>query len=147
MVIQNYFIVAMAGLMLPLQIAFNNKLTAYSGSPILSSLISFSVGGLTLLLYSISKHHDFGKLFQQMGHAPLYAWMGGLIGSFYVVSTLIASPKIGMAVALGLIIASQLIMSLVLDHFGWLGAEVKTFTWVKGMGLLLVLLGILLIKK
>lgn len=145
--IQNYFIVAIAGLMLPLQIAFNNKLTSYSGSPIISSLISFSVGGLTLFIYSISKQQDFGKLFQQMGHAPFYAWMGGLIGSFYVVSTLIASPKIGMAVALGLIIGSQLIMSLLLDHFGWLGAEVKPFTSMKGLGLLLVLLGIILIKK
>jgi uncharacterized membrane protein YdcZ (DUF606 family) len=35
----------------------------------------------------------------------------------------------------------------VLDHFGWLGVEVKTFTWMKGVGLLLVLTGILLIKK
>lgn len=142
-----YFLAIVAGLVLPLQIAFNNKLTSYSGNPITSSLISFSVGTCALLIYSLSNHGTFQKSLQNIGQAPPYAWMGGLIGCFYIVTTLIASPKIGMAISLSLIIGGQLCMSLILDHNGWFGMEVKPFSWVKGAGLLLVIAGIFLLKK
>lgn len=82
-----------------------------------------------------------------LSHAPFYAWLGGLVGAFYIISSIVASPKIGIATFLALIIGGQLAMSLVLEHFGWLGTAVKSITWVKGIGLVLILVGIMLIKK
>lgn len=136
-----------AGLLLPLQIAFNNKLTLFSGNPTVSSLISFSVGTLALIAYNLANPAAFQKSLQHLNHAPFYAWLGGLVGAFYIISSIVASPKIGIATFLTLIIGGQLAMSLVLEHFGWLGAAVRSFTWVKGLGLVLILVGIMLIKK
>lgn len=142
-----YLLALGAGLLLPLQIAFNNKLTHYSNNPVTSSLISFSVGTIALLLYSLSQFSSFQKSLHQLSHAPSYAWLGGLVGAFYIISTIIASPKIGLALFLALVIGGQLMMSLLVDHFGLMGAIVKPITWVKGIGLLLVFGGIFLLKK
>lgn len=142
-----YLLALGAGLLLPIQIAFNNRLTNYSGNPVTSSLISFSVGTLALLLFSISQFSSFQKSLHQLSHAPSYAWLGGLVGAFYIISTIVVSPKIGMALFLSLVIGGQLLMSVVVDHFGLMGAVVKPITWLKGIGLLLVLGGIFLLKK
>ena len=142
-----YLLALAAGLLLPMQIAFNNKLTQYSGNPITSSFISFSVGTVALLIYSITQFSSFQKSLHQLSHAPGYAWLGGLVGAFYIISTIVASPKIGMALFLSLVIGGQLVMSVLVDHFGLMGAAVKPITWVKGIGLLLVLGGIFLLKK
>jgi transporter family-2 protein len=142
-----YLLALGAGLLLPMQIAFNNKLTHYSGNPVTSSLISFSVGTIALLLYSISHFQSFHKSLQQLGNAPGYAWLGGMVGAFYIISTIVASPKIGLALFLALVIGGQLVMSVIVDHYGLLGAVVKPITWLKGIGLLLVFSGIFLLKK
>jgi len=65
-----------AGLVLPLQIAFNNKLTFFSGNPLVSSLISFSVGTVALILYNISHASALQRYLHQLGQAPLYTWLG-----------------------------------------------------------------------
>ncbi len=142
-----YLLALGAGLLLPMQIAFNNKLTHYSGNPVTSSLISFSVGTIALLLYSISHFQSFYKSLQQLGNAPGYAWLGGMVGAFYIISTIVASPRIGLALFLALVIGGQLVMSVIVDHYGLLGAAVKPITWLKGIGLLFVFCGIFLLKK
>lgn len=143
-----YLILALiAGFVLPLQIAFNNKLTSFSGNAITSALISFSVGTMALIIYSVCDPTAFHKSFLQIGQSPPYAWLGGLVGAFYIISTIVASPKLGIAVFLGLVICGQMVMSLLLDHYGLFGMAVKPFNWMKGIGLMLVLAGILLIKK
>ena len=136
-----------AGLVLPLQIAFNNKLTHFSGNPVTSSLISFSVGTLALLTYSLGSPAGLQKSLHQASAAPVYAWLGGLVGAFYIISTIVASPKIGLAMFLALVIGGQLMMSLTIDHFGLLGTPQKPVSWTNVLGLLFLLGGIMLIKK
>lgn len=142
-----YLLTLCAGLLLPLQIAFNNKLTNYSGNPVTSSFISFSVGTIALLLYNVARLSSFQNSLQQAVQAPGYAWLGGLVGAFYIITTIVASPKIGLTLFLTLIIGGQVVMSVVVDHFGLFGAVVKPITWLKGIGLLLVFTGVFLLKK
>lgn len=142
-----HVLTVLAGLILPLQIAFNNKLTSYSGNPVTTSLISFLVGTLALLIYSLTHFSAMQKSLLQIHQAPFYAWMGGLIGALYVITTVVASPRIGIATFMTLIIGGQLLMSLILDNYGWLGAAVKAINVSKVAGMALVVIGILLIKR
>lgn len=142
-----HWLALIAGLLLPFQIAFNNRLTLYTGNATTSSLVSFSVGTIALLLFSLTNVNSFQKSWQHIGQAPWYAWLGGLAGAFYIISTIVASPKIGIAMFIVLIIGGQLVSSTVVDHFGLFGAPVKPFDWMKGLGLVLILAGIILIKK
>lgn len=141
-----YLLAIVAGLVLPIQIAFNNRLTLYSGTPVISALCSFAVGTLALTCYSLTNPTALQKASQQIWNAPLYAWLGGFVGCFYIVTSLIVSPRLGLALTLSLVIAGQLSMSIMIDHFGWLGFDSKPFTLEKGVGLLLIFMGIALIK-
>lgn len=46
--------------------------------------------------------------------------MGALFGVMYMLIVVFAVPKIGIAASTVCTISGQLIMSLVIDHFGWL---------------------------
>jgi transporter family-2 protein len=50
-------------------------------------------------------------------------------------------PRIGVGSAIVLIIAGQLLIAAVIDHFGWLGVDNTPITWQRAMGMALVLLG------
>lgn len=58
-----------------------------------------------------------------------------------------AAPRIGMAVAVTLVVGGQVIMALAIDHFGWAGMLQKSITLSKLGGVALVIAGIWLIKK
>lgn len=72
---------------------------------------------------------------------PPHALMAGLLGVVVVGSTVIMVPRIGVAAAITLIIAGQLIVAATIDHFGVLGVVAKPLTLARLLGLGLVLIG------
>ena len=76
---------------------------------------------------------------------PGWAWLGGVLGAFYVVSTIIAGPRLGAAALLALVVLGQLATSLLVDHFGWLGFPQHPLTPLRLFGALLLFGGVLLI--
>lgn len=142
-----YLIALVAGLLLPLQIAFNNKLSTYTLNPFTTSLISFTTGTIALMAYSLLNYNKFNNSLMLAIKAPWFAWLGGLLGAFYIISTIITSSKIGLATFLAIVIGGQLLMSLFIDHFGLFGTAVKLIDIKKVSGILFVLIGIWLIKS
>ena len=68
-----------AGLVLPIQTLVNTRLRASTGTPFSSSLISFAVGTVTLLIIATAvTGGDFG-ISRAFGE-PLWIWLGGLLG-------------------------------------------------------------------
>ena len=72
-------------------------------------------------------------------------WVGGCLGTFYVWSTIFATPKIGAALALALTIAGQMIAALFLDHYGALGLTKYAASPTRIAGVVLVVLGVSLV--
>ncbi len=72
---------------------------------------------------------------------PWYAlWAGALgVGVISAMSWLI--PRVGVAPATILIVAGQLTVGVILDHFGWLDAPLRPISLQRLMGLALVFLG------
>src|SRR5438309_1080144 len=64
---------------------------------------------------------------------------GGVVGAAYLMSTVTFSGKLGAAGWLGVVVAGQVLASVVLDHFGLVGFAVHPATpWrLVGVGLLL----------
>ncbi|MEO8648216.1 MAG: DMT family transporter, partial [Acidobacteriota bacterium] len=109
-----------AGTMMPTQAAINNKLASAVDSPILAALVSFFVGTLGLLIYVVAAGIPLGNLASAKS-APPIVWIGGLMGAFFVTSSIILVPRLGVALSFSLIIAGQMLVTLVLDHFGLFG--------------------------
>jgi transporter family-2 protein len=52
-------------------------------------------------------------------------------------------PRVGVAASITLIIAGQLIISSLLDHYGLLGVHIRHMDWQRVLGLLIVFIGAL----
>ena len=142
-----YLLIALlAGAMMPTQAATNNKMVAFVDSPILSAFISFLVGTVALLVYGVLAGVPLGNLIGAKD-APAVAWLGGLLGAFFVMAALILVPKFGVAMTFSFMIAGQMIATLVIDHFGLLGIEVRPVSWTRITGILLISGGVVLIRR
>jgi transporter family-2 protein len=78
---------------------------------------------------------------------PVSLYIGGLIGSVYLYGIVLLIPKIGSLMAFTLIIAGQLVMAMIIDHYGLLGMEQQSITYKSIIGVALIGFGIYLIKK
>ena len=132
-----------AGSFLPLQAGVNARLSHFVGGPVRASMISFAVGALALFLVVV--------LFYRHGHthakdAPWWAWVGGLLGAFYVTATVVVPVRIGAAAFFGILVAAQLVMSVLVDQFGWIGFPQKATSPLRLVGVALLIGGALLVR-
>jgi transporter family-2 protein len=142
-----YLLLALlAGTMMPTQAAINNKMSAAVSSPILAAFVSFVVGTVALFIYIVATGIPLGDL-ASAKQAPPIAWIGGFLGAFFVASAVILVPRLGVAMTFSLIIAGQMLVTLVLDHFGFLGLEERPVSIPRVLGVLLITGGVILIRK
>lgn len=73
---------------------------------------------------------------------PWYALAGGVLGVAVIGSTVYMVPKIGVAGAITLIIAGQLMIATTIDHFGILGVALRNVDIQRVAGIAIVLLGV-----
>jgi transporter family-2 protein len=135
-----------AGAMMPTQAAINNRLAGYVLSPISAAFISFLVGTVGLFIYMLAAGTPVGSL-TNIKDAPPIAWIGGLLGAFFVTCTIVLAPRIGVAMTFSLVVAGQMLITLVLDHFGFLGLPIKEISLARVGGILLIVVGVALIRR
>lgn len=109
-----------AGGVMALQPAVNGRLSEFCSHNLQASVISFAVGLSTLLMLGLVLQIGFPRPSQLM-EVPWWAWAGGVIGAYMVTVSLWIAPSLGATRWIALVLAGQVALSLVLDHFGWLG--------------------------
>jgi transporter family-2 protein len=145
----NYFFILLAivaGILMPMQAAVNNKLADSVNSPILAAFASFAVGTAALFLYILATGVPLGNL-ASAKNASLVAWSGGIMGAFFVASTVMLVPRLGVALTFSLVIAGQMLITLIIDHFGLLGVPVKETNLMRVLGVSLITIGVILIRR
>ncbi len=135
-----------AGLAVPFQAIINAKLSSEVGHPLIAALISFGGGFLVFLLFMLFGPVKFPSIEQLSSFNPVLL-SGGLIGSCFVFAAIVGVPKLGATAWISLIIAGQLVMSLVLDHYGVLGLPIKMINLYRVLGVFLLFTGTYLIIK
>ena len=141
-----YLLIALlAGAMMPTQAGTNNKMAGVVGSPILAAFISFFVGTIALFAYALLSGETLSSI-AEAKNAPPIAWIGGLLGAFFVAAAVTLVPRLGVAMTFSLIIAGQMIVTLIIDHFGLLGVPVKEISLIRVGGILLITTGVVLIR-
>jgi bacterial/archaeal transporter family-2 protein len=104
-----------------------------------STLVAGATGIAVLLVARRSLHGV-----QVSFHQPLWLWLGGILSAFIVLSITFAAPKIGVAAAIGLVIAGQLVVAAAIDRFGWLGVKQIPLHWPRLLGIALLAAGAVL---
>src|SRR5215213_10815697 len=136
----------LAGALMPLQAGVNAQLARWVGHPVVASLISFAVGTLALFVYSAALRPQLPAL-GALAAAPWWVWAGGLLGSVFVTAAAAFAPRLGAATFISITIAGQVLVSVLLDHFGALGFAARPVTPLRLLGALLLVGGVLLVRK
>ena len=136
----------LAGAVLPLQAGLNVQLGKSVHQPIFAAFASFLIGSVALLIYLFKLKFNFDLIWETRTVSPI-VWVAGLLGAFYVAAVIILAPKLGTALTFSLVVAGQMIISLLLDHYGFLDLPVKHFNWHRLLGVLFLVIGVLLIRK
>lgn len=145
----NYFFVflaILAGMAMPTQAVVNSKMAATIDSPILAAFLSFAVGTIALFVYILLTGVPLSNLASSK-NAPSIVWIGGFLGAFFVSVMVTIVPRIGVALSFSLVIAGQMLITLMIDHFGWLSVPEKPINLVRVLGATLITIGAVLIRK
>jgi transporter family-2 protein len=133
-----------AGAALSVQAAANGQLgIAMGGDTFAAAFYSFLTGTIALALFAILN----GRLSASFSVIPSQPWgllIGGLLGAGAVSATILLAPRIGVANLLALVIAGQLLASLVVDNFGILGITTRPVSLIKIAGSVIMIAGVLL---
>jgi len=133
-----------SGAILPLQAALNTKLGKTVGSPLHAALISFLIGSAGLVLYVLLTRQTASLT--GLKSAPLYVWIGGLLGACYVTATILLFPKLGPGLTFGLVVAGQMILAAFLEHFNILVSQPHPISFIRIAGILLIIAGVILVR-
>jgi len=135
-----------AGGILALQLGVNARLAAAVGHPVVAALISFLVGTVILGAFALMLRLPLPAL-SSVRATPWWVFLGGgIMGAFFVSSVVVLAPRLGAAVTLTFAIAGQVILSMVIDHYGLLGLPETPISLSRAVGAALLLAGIALIR-
>ena len=134
-----------AGAILPLQAGMNGEVARQLSSVMNAALVSFAVGTLALLVIVLAQR-DLPTL-QGLRGISWWYWSSGLLGVFLIATAAFTAPRVGASLFMALLLAGQLLMALLLDHFGWAGYRQASISLGKVGGIVLVLAGVWLIRR
>ena len=141
-----FLIITLAmGLLMPFQTAANSRLRGVVGPAYVSTLVSFSVSTLALLLVSLLAGIPILPTHEMLDAAPWWSWFVGIVAVVTITIAIHLFKEIGQLQALIIPMFSQLIFSLMIDHFGWFGAKVIPLGTNRIIGALLLILGVTLV--
>jgi len=135
----------LAGAFLPIQAGLNAKLDKVVESPIYASMFSFLVGTIGLLAYILFTRQTV--VWSAIREVPNYVWIGGFMGAFYVTVIILAFPKLGPGLTFGLVVAGQMVISVLMEHFNVLVAQQHPISYMKVLGIILIVAGTIIIRE
>lgn len=134
-----------AGCLLGTQPSVNGTLSRYVGHPLQATLISFGSGCLIVMILATLLGVFPPRFSVPPGKLPWWVWSGGAIGTVLVTASLIFVPKIGSLPWFAAVMTGQILVSLVLDHWGLLGNPRSPISSLRLLGAGCLVMGVLTI--
>jgi transporter family-2 protein len=135
-----------AGVSLVVQVALNGKLREGLSSWSWAGLISYLGGTLTMLAVVALQRPALPSAAARSA-VPWSAWGGGFFGAIYIVLAIALLPQLGAAALVSLVVAGQMFASMAFDHYGLLGVAQHTATPGRLLGAVLIITGVVLIRR
>ena len=136
---------AAAGCFVGLQAPVNARLGKAVGS-LQAATVSFMVGTLALVLLASLSSGGLSGI-ANVGKAPWWALIGGLLGAFYVTVALLTVRTLGVSALTAIVVTGQLAIAVVIDRFGLLGIAKQHIGAPRIVGLVLLLVGVVLVVR
>lgn len=76
-----------------------------------------------------------------------WAWSGGFFGAIYIAISILLVPRLGTTTFIGSLIAGQMVASLIFDKYGLFGLAERPADPMRIFGVLLLVGGVILIRR
>jgi transporter family-2 protein len=142
-----FFVLAMvAGLSNPIQSAANATLNKTLGHPLLAVVIIYAVAVAALLLGLVVTGTPARLVAEKAGNIPWWAYGAGICNLVFAFAGATATQKIGSGAFTVTVLVTAVVLSIVLDHYGWLGLPVRPATWPRMIGAALAIGGVTMVS-
>lgn len=138
-------IVIVAGMLIPVQAGFNATFKKITSHAVLAGCWNTLLATLIFMAALLLFRSPFPSV-AILSQVPWWAYLGGVCGATYVLVSLVFAPKLGAVLLIVCLAAGQMIASVVIDHFGWVGYDIKPFTLTKLAGIFMIVVGVSLIQ-
>ena len=140
-------LVALAvGGLIPIQTAANSRLRMSVGNkPVMPALISFSSALFFAVVATTVLRGN--PVPQFSADVPWWGWLGGVMGVCFVLGNILLFPRLGALETVVLPILGQVVMGLLVDRFGLLGAPAMPVSWMRVLGAAVVFAGIVVVLR
>lgn len=135
----------LAGISNPLQSGSNSALLKSIQAPVVGAFIVYAVGTLCLLACIPFVGFPLKAALAKLGGVPWWAFIGGFCNALFLLCSLLITKKLGSATFTTIVVISAVVTSVMLDHFGLLGFEVRPATALRLVGAGLSIAGVALI--
>ena len=130
---------AAVGLQVPIAGAMGQRVGGIASSFIIH-LSGAIFSGLFLFLRGGEKIKDWHTL-------PWYMLVAGIFGLILYLTINVTLPRLGSTMMVVLIIVGQLVLGVIIDHFGLLGVATQPIDLARALGVVVLVLGAYLIAK
>ena len=134
----------LSGMAIGLQGPMASMITQKLG--VLESVFIVHMGGVVVSLLPLIVFKGGGNL-NKWRILPWYVFVAGAFGFVVLAAMSFLIPEIGATTAILLVVVGQVTVGVILDHFGWLGAEVQPLTPARLFGIAVIFLGLWLTMR
>src|SRR5205085_12508532 len=103
--------------------------------------------GLLAVIAAVALRTGGASILSKAVDTPWWSWLGGLSGAFYGLSVVFFATELGAAALASLAVSGQLICSVVLDHYAWLGFDVHPVSIWRIVGCIFLVAGFTVIAE
>ncbi len=141
-----YVLAAAAGAANPAQAAANAELKKTLGQLLVATIFVYVSGLIGVVVIQLISRQPLPTA-DRLSSVPWWAWTGGLLSIGATLAGAAFAQRMGSGVFTGIAVTSSLLMSLVLDNYGWMGFKVHPASWPRIVGGALMVGGLWLMAK
>jgi transporter family-2 protein len=130
----------MIGVIAAIYLPMNSSVSRHLGSPLTANITFYSVALVTSILLFLV-YGEYATL-ANLGKVPSWLYLTGFISAFIVLAITFLIPKIGARQLVVLSVAGQMIMAMLISHFGLLESPHDPITVKKVAGAALLVAGV-----
>ena len=135
-----------AGAVVPFQSGSNAMLGRMLGHPLWATVTSLSVSLLAVIPLLLLFRAPLPKL-AEAAQAPWWVWTGGLSGVMFITAALLITPRLGATGFMISAIAGQILVAMLIDHFGLMGLPIKEVSLGRVVGVVMIFAGVMVVQK
>lgn len=135
-----------SGAAITAQAGSNSQLKQSLREPITALVINYILGLSSMVLVMLFARVPLPSA-DKLGSVPWWAWAGGFLGVLYGLAVVFLANRMGAATLISAVVTGQLLFSVLVDHFGWIGFQTHPAGVMRILGCALMVAGFALLTK